>query len=145
MEITKMSIKDLESISTILEIEFDDFWNYNILKNELQNPNSLYIVCKDSDEIIGFAGITITLDTAEINNIVIRKSYRGNGFSTPLLENLINIAKEKKCMKVNLEVASSNNIAINLYKKFGFEKVGLRKGYYNGEDAILLTKNIFTI
>ena len=145
MEISNMTLQDLEKISNVLEEEFDDFWNYNILKKELQNPNSIYLVCKDSDEIIGFAGMTLTLDIAEINNIVIKKSYRGNGFSTPLLEELIKIAKDHNCIKVNLEVAESNKIAINLYKKFGFKQVGLRKKYYNGVDALLLTKNIFTI
>lgn len=138
----KMSISDLDSISNILETEFDDFWNYNILKSELEDSNSLYIVCKQNDKIIGFAGITIILDIAELNNIVIKKSHRGKGYSSLLLSRLIDIAYDNKCIQLNLEVANKNLIAINLYKKFNFEKVGLRKNYYNGQDAILLTKKL---
>lgn len=140
LSIEKMSLVDLDSISNILKTDFDDFWNENILKNELQNPNSIYIVGKLNTEIVGFAGITVILDTAELNYIVIKKSYRGNKFSSILLENLINIAIEKKCKQINLEVSCKNTVAINLYEKFGFKQVGLRKKYYKDQDAILFTK-----
>lgn len=137
--ISKMTIEDLDNISSILQSDFDDFWNYNILSNELKSTNSIYIVAKLDDEIIGFAGITIILDEAEINNIVIKKQCRKKGYSKILLQELINISKENNCKKINLEVNSENIPAINLYKSFNFENVGLRKGYYNGKDAILMS------
>lgn len=143
IKIEKMSISDLDSIANILESEFDNFWNYNILKSELMNSNSVYLVCKNNSEIIGFAGISIIIDTAELNNIVIKKSHRGKGFSSLLLANLLNIAKDNNCKKFNLEVSQSNNIAINLYKKFDFKQVGLRKNYYKNQDAILFTKTLY--
>ena len=141
--IEKMSMSDLETIADILQSEFDDFWNYNILKSELESPYSIYIICKQNSEVIGFAGISIIVDTAELNNIVIRKSHRGKGYSSILLSKLIEIAKEQNCKNINLEVNSNNKIAINLYKKFDFKQVGLRKKYYNGQDAILFTKKSF--
>ena len=137
--ISKMTIEDLENISSILQSDFDDFWNYNILSNELKSTYSIYIVAKLDDEIIGFAGITIILDESEINNIVIKKQCRKKGYSKILLQELINISKENNCKKINLEVNSENVPAINLYKSFNFENVGLRKGYYNGKDAILMS------
>lgn len=140
LTIEPFSLSDLDSISNILENEFDNFWNYQILKNELKNENCLYLVCKIDNEIIGFAGITIILDVAELNNIVIKKSKRGNGLSTILLNEIIKNAKLNNCKELNLEVAICNEIAINLYKKFGFKQVGLRKKYYNGIDALLFTK-----
>ena len=141
-EISKMSIEDLNSISNNLNKDFDDFWNYNILKQELNNTNSYYIVCKQNNEIIGFAGIITIIDIAELNNIVVKKSYRGKGISTLLLENLIQIAKSNNCKQINLEVASTNIVAINLYKKFNFKQVGLRPKYYENADALLLTLEI---
>lgn len=137
--IEKFTLSDLDLIKDVLETDFDDFWNYNILKKELQNDSSIYLCCKVNSEIVGFAGISIVLDTAELNNIVIKKIQRGNGYSTVLLKELINIATQKKCKFFNLEVASNNKIAINLYKKFGFEQVGIRPNYYNKDDALLLT------
>lgn len=140
MKINKMTISDLKEISEILESEFDNFWNFNILYNEISKINSTYIVCRYKNEIVGFAGIKIILDFAELENIVVRKSHRGKGFSKIILNELINIAKQKKCTQLNLEVNSNNNIAINLYEKLGFKKVGIRKRYYNGIDGYSYTK-----
>ena len=56
---------------------------------------------------------------------------------------LLELAKEKQCTQINLEVAEKNLVAINLYKSFNFQKVGLRKNYYkNGDNAILMTLKI---
>lgn len=140
--IEKFTLKDLNEIKKTLQSDFDDFWTYNILENELKNESSIYICCKYNAEIVGFAGITIVLDTAELNNIVIKKTKRGNGYSSLLLKKLIDIAVQKKCNFFNLEVASNNEVAINLYKKFGFKQVGIRPNYYNGADALLLTLEI---
>ena len=75
VQITEMSLFDLENIKDILISDFDDFWNYNILKSELESSNSKYIIAKTNDgEIIGFAGIKIILDNADIMNIVVKKS-----------------------------------------------------------------------
>lgn len=76
LSISSMTIKDLNEIKDILENEFDDFWNYNIFKSEIENPNSKYFVCKKNTEIIGFIGILIVLDEADITNIVVRKNFR---------------------------------------------------------------------
>lgn len=140
--IEPLSVSDLDLISDTLENDFDNFWNYNILKNELKNSSSIYLCCKSNSKIFGFAGITIILDTAELNNIVIKKTERGKGLSSLLLKELIASAKAKNCKYINLEVASTNEIAINLYKKFGFKQVGIRPKYYNGIDALLFTLNI---
>ena len=55
IKISKMNIDDLNKISPVLLTEFDDFWNYNIFKSELENENSKYVVAKNNDEIVGFA------------------------------------------------------------------------------------------
>ena len=62
-KIDKMSLEDLISIKDILTTEFDDFWNYEILKSELESTNSYFFVAKNiSGEIVGFAGIKVILD-----------------------------------------------------------------------------------
>ena len=137
--ISKMTKEDLNSIANILQSDFDDFWNYNILSNELNSSNSIYLVAKINDEIIGFAGLTLILDEAEINNIVIKKDFRKNGYSKILLQNLIDLSKKQNIKKINLEVNIENIIAINLYHSFNFKDVGLRKRYYKEKDAILMS------
>lgn len=142
IKIEKFKLDDLNLISHTLETDFDDFWSYNVLSKELQSPSSFYLCCKKNYEIVGFGGITITLDIAELNNIVIKKRLRGNGLSTIILKQLIEEAKAHDCTIINLEVASTNKVALGLYQKFGFKQVGMRSKYYNGTDAVLMSLNL---
>lgn len=138
-----MTLDDFEIIKDRLQEEFDEFWTPGVLVSELKNENTKYIVLKENNNILGFAGIWITPDTVELNNIVIKKDSRGKGYSKVLLEKLIEISKETSREIFTLEVSEENVVAINLYKKYGFENVGLRKKYYKGKyDAILMSKKI---
>ena len=144
IKITSMNSQDLESIKNILNSDFDDFWNYNILKEELNNKNSRYLVAKLNNEVIGFAGIKIVIDEADIMNIVVKKNFRNNGIGSLLLENLINLSKSLNVSSLSLEVNEKNISAISLYKKFNFKEVGKRKNYYKDSDAILMSINFRT-
>ncbi len=139
--IKKMNLDDLEQIKDILISDFDDFWDYNILKNELTNENCYYcVVLNSEDEIVGFAGVQFILDEANITNIVTRKDFRKLGIGSLLLNFLIEISKEKKMSSITLEVNENNIPAKNLYRKYRFNDIGLRKNYYNGTDnAIIMT------
>ena len=140
-KVSLMSNEDLENIKDFLLTDFDDFWNYNILKQDISNPNSYYIVAKNSDEIIvGFAGVQFILDEADIMNIVTRKNYRGNGIGSLLLDNLIIASKTNNMCCITLEVNENNLPALSLYKKFGFKTMGIRKKYYNNLDNAVIMK-----
>lgn len=108
------------------------------LKRKFIGETTTYIIAKYGHEIVGFAGIKQILDEADVMNIVTKKTYRKMGIGALLLHNLINIAKEKNMKTITLEVNENNIPAINLYKKFNFEQVGLRKKYYNNADAAIL-------
>ena len=75
-------------------------------------------------------------------NIVIKKTYRNQGIGTLLLENLILLAKDLNIFTLFLEVNEQNKPAIHLYEKFGFEKLGVRKKYYNNNNGIIMKKNL---
>lgn len=138
-----MTLDDLDNIKNILTTEFDDFWNYNVFKSEIINPNSSYIVAKFKNEIIGFAGFYQCLDEIDITNVVIKKIYRNLGLGKLLFKNLLDLAISKHPTSITLEVAENNNPAIKIYSNFGFKNVGLRKKYYNGiTNAIIMTKTL---
>lgn len=140
IEIRSMSISDLDKIKNELEIDFDDFWNYNIFKQELENPNSQYFVALLDEEIVGFAGIWIAIDDIHITNIVTRKNLRNQGIAKKLLEHLLIVSKQKNLSSLTLEVNEKNIPAINLYEKYHFQKIGQRKNYYKqNENAIIMT------
>ena len=140
MEMHTMRLSDLEEIKNTLQTDFDDFWNFEIFKEELANNNSSYLVLRYDDEIVCFGGIKIILDEANIMDIVTRKDKRNQGFARFVLNELINISKEQNCTSITLEVNENNLPAIHLYELFDFKEVGRRKNYYkNGDTAILMT------
>ena len=143
-KISKMSIEDLKNIKNILASDFDNFWSFDVLAEELECENSYVIVAKgDNGEIVGFACLKVILDEADIMNIVVKKSFRHNGIGSILLEHLISYAKDKNLNTITLEVNEHNLSAIKLYDKFNFDHIGIRKKYYNGEsDAIIMSKNL---
>lgn len=139
VEISKMSLTDFNNIKDILISDFDDFWNENTFVNELENENSYYLVAKINDEIVGFAGMKIILDEADIMNVVTKKDKRNLGIGFCILENLIYIAKEKNIKKLTLEVNEKNVAAIHLYEKLGFKQIAVRNNYYNNtDDAVIM-------
>lgn len=140
LKVENMTLDDLNNIKDILISDFDDFWTFNTLEEELKCTNSFFLVAKNDDnEIVGFAGIKAILDEADIMNIVVKKSFRGHGIGSKLLENLILFAKKHNLKTVTLEVNETNLSAIKLYNKFNFNKVGIRKKYYDGKnDAIIM-------
>ena len=146
-KVSKMNLQDLESIKSILVDSFDDFWNYNILKQELECKDSYFLIAKSlENEIVGFAGLKIILDEADIMNIVVKKNFRGQNIGSLLLENLIIYSKSKNLKTITLEVNEHNLYALNLYKKFNFDTVGIRKKYYDGKDtAIIMNKKLVNI
>ena len=141
MEITEMTLDDLELMKDTLYSDFDNFWSYNILKQELENEKTTYVVAKENNEIVGFAGMMVFMDEATLNNIVVKKSCRGRGIGGELLEALIEICADLNMKSFTLEVNVSNIPAIKLYEKFGFQNLGIRKKYYNNsQDAYIMTK-----
>ncbi len=91
--------------------------------------------------ISGFAGFWIMADEAHVTSIAVREKLRRQGIGELLLIVLIELAAELKASIVTLEVRASNYSAQQLYAKYGFAEVGLRRGYYtdNGEDAVLMS------
>ena len=141
--ISEMNLQDLENIKDCLLTDFDNFWSYNILKQELENGKSKYFVAKQENEIVGFAGILLIIDQVNIMNIVVKKDKRNFGIGSLLLEEIIRYSKIHNATSITLEVNEKNIAAINLYKKYGFKQVGLRRKYYNNEDNAILMDLVF--
>lgn len=146
IEIDKMSLSDLIEIKDILLTDFDDFWNYNILEQEIKSANSHYLVAKKGKEIVGFAGIKVVLENADIMNIVVKQNYRNQGIGSSLLEKILSLSKNLNISHICLEVSQDNLYAINLYKKFGFTEIGFRKNYYinnsTKKNGIIMSLNL---
>ncbi len=120
-------------------MSLDDFWTFGIFKEELINPKCHYIVAVQDEDILGFGGISVVLDEANINNIAVRVDKRDIKIGSKILQNLIDISKSLNCSFITLEVNVENSPAIKLYENFGFKNLGIRKNYYNGKtDAYIM-------
>jgi ribosomal-protein-alanine N-acetyltransferase len=138
---------ELQDIPDICEIERESFsvpWTKEAFENEL-NTNLLakYMVLEVDGIVAGYVGMWGIIDEAHITNIAIAPNYRGHGYGEQLMEQLAELAKMMGMHAMTLEVRVSNEIAIRLYRKLGFEDAGVRKGYYsdNGEDALVMWRN----
>lgn len=142
-----MTNKDVNGVFNISNACFSMPWSIESIEGEINNPLAKYIVARDEDSnlVVGFVGIWIVVGEGNITNIAVHPDYRGNGIGDKLLSSLINLCYDLNCSLINLEVRESNYKAQNLYKKFGFNIDGIRKGYYedNKENAILMSKILY--
>ncbi len=143
IENIKYETMEHSHIDGVYEIEKNTFpmpWSKDAFIKELVNDIATYYVAVFDDEIVAYGGMWIVAGDANITNIAVREEYKKMGIGEKLVEKLINRAKNNNCTGITLEVRVSNNSAINLYKKKGFEIEGLRKKFYtdNNEDAHIM-------
>ncbi len=143
IEIFNMMDEDILYIKEHI-LEFDDFWTEKMLEEEYNNSiSSGFIAKNEKDKIVGFAFLWEPPYEIHISNIVVKKNMRNNKIGSKILEKLIDISKQKNKKELTLEVNVNNNYAIKLYEKYNFEKVGIRKAYYNNiDDALIMTKKL---
>ena len=106
------------------------------------NPFSRRIEYFIDEYSVGYLEYSLIYDRMEIDNIQVLDDYRNQGIGTKLMAHLVSLAIEYRVDNITLEVRVSNEVARNLYKKFGFHEVALRKYYYGDEDGILMEKNV---
>ena len=137
-----------DDLSTVLKLEeqlFTSTWKKDDFLYELhENPFSLMYVWEDNDEIVGYMGLWIIFEQAQLTNLAVNKKYQGKGYGRRLLEEGIKICQEAGCEIMTLEVRQSNVVAKSLYQACGFEKVSVKKDYYqdNHEDADVMMKGL---
>lgn len=137
LEIRKMSIEDVQEVYKIENQSFtNSSWSLEAFYHELEkNEFAHYFVVSLGEKIIGYCGIWIVIDQAQITTISVDESYRSNGIGQLLLEYVMNYASTT-CTTMSLEVRIENKAARHIYEKAGFTYGGVRKNYYgDGEDA----------
>ncbi|MBL7574065.1 ribosomal protein S18-alanine N-acetyltransferase [Staphylococcus saccharolyticus] len=144
LNIRKMSVKDVPQVFDIERESFNDSsWTIDAFYHEIeQNEFATYFVIEYDDKIIGYLGLWIVIDQAQITTVAITHQFRGFGLGQLLLEYVKNYASHT-CEVMSLEVRIGNEIAQHVYKNLGFQYGGKRKNYYGeGEDAIVMWVNL---
>ena len=118
-------------------------WNRQAYEEILTNPgNSFCRVVEQGGCVVGFVCFRVVGEEAELLNLAVLPSFRGQGIGAFLVRQTLLEVAEKGGQRIFLEVRDVNLPALRLYERLGFEQVGRRPGYYTNPpaDALLLQR-----
>jgi len=139
--IEDMTTLDIDAVQVVERASFPVPWPANAFRHELtQNKNAHYIVAREGDRIVGYAGLWLSLDEAHITTFAVLPDYRRRKIGERMLVALFDKSAKLGAEWMTLEVRASNLAAQKLYEKYGFRPAGIRRRYYsdNNEDAIIM-------
>lgn len=131
--------------AALLEKEiFSMPWSEKGFLDSLQLPDTLYLVAREGGMLVGYCGFFQSFDEADITNVAVAPQYRNRGVGRRMLEELMARGRARGVERYTLEVRVSNESAVHLYQKLGFESVGIRKNFYEKprEDARIMWTNL---
>ena len=138
---------DLPLVSDIERRSYDFPWSHGVFRDCLL-AGYVCIVLERSEEIAGYAILSIAAGEAHILNLCVDRTMRALGYGTRLLNEILERARMAEVKEVFLEVRPSNSSALSLYSKQGFRKIAKRPAYYQAskgrEDADVLAKILKT-
>lgn len=142
MILRPMQIKDLKTVLRIENESFHSSWSENQFLEEINAEENRAWTAEILGETVGYMTLFPILNEMHLTNIAVDKNYHRNGIGRELVRKVEEIALEKYCTEITLEVRDGNEPAISLYEKHKFECVGRRKNYYASEDAdaLIMTK-----
>ncbi|MGZ8095120.1 MAG: ribosomal protein S18-alanine N-acetyltransferase [Methylosarcina sp.] len=145
MRIRRMTSSDLPAVLQIERKNYQFPWGEDIFKDCFKAHYDLR-VCEEMEIILGYYIVSMAVDEVHILNISVDPAEQHQGIGRKMLEHIIENSRGK-AHTIFLEVRPSNTVALSLYRKVGFNEIGIRKGYYpaeNGrEDAIMLAMELF--
>ena len=140
--VRKMEKSDLAAVAGLEQECFSVPWSEKALEQSLNSRDTLFCVCEEAGQIVGYVGMYLAYPEGDIANVAVRKSCRRRGYAQALLTCLFAEAKKLGVTEYTLEVRESNEAAIRLYEKMGFTIEGKRKNFYDQpkENALILWK-----
>jgi ribosomal-protein-alanine N-acetyltransferase len=143
VEIRRLDLVDLSAIEAIEQRAYPTPWSRSMFASELAKPTSICLGAFEGPELVGYVINSRYVDAWHVMNVAVEPEHRGRGIATALLERLFEVTRDDERRGYTLEVRVSNDHAIRLYEKLGFERRGIRRGYYtdNREDALIMWRD----
>ena len=141
VQIVPMRRRHLRSVVRIESQVYPRPWSHSLFVSELALRSSrAYFVAKVGREVVGYAGLMMSLTDGHVTTIAVDPAWHRHHIGTRLLLGLAREGIARGASALTLEVRLSNHGAQEMYKRFGFTAVGVRKGYYGdtGEDALVM-------
>ena len=141
--IRKATAEDVPAIAGIEKASIPQPWSEAAFADALTQENAVTLVAEIYGAIAGFITGVFLFDNADIYSVATAEQHRQKGIGGKLLQAFFDTLPTE-VETVGLEVRESNSAAITLYEKHGFERVGLRKNFYEQprENAVLYTKQL---
>lgn len=133
---------DIDAVYAIECDCFADAWTRSSFEFLLTSEAHLFTVATLCDRVVGFAVWSSIPPEGELCDIAVDGSMRRQGIGGRLIGSFLTYASERGITDVYLEVRRSNSTASELYRKYGFDPIGIRKDYYSSprEDAIVMRR-----
>ncbi len=138
MNIRTMTRSDVPAVATLEREIYPEPWSARVFFDELGRDNRVYVVGTDDGRILGYGGVMLIEEDAHVTTLAVIPGVRRRRLGTRILLTLVEEAVDRGARHLTLEVRATNTNAQQLYERFGFAPVGKRKGYYDGEDAIVM-------
>ena len=138
--IRSMTSADCKAVAELEKEIFSQPWSEQGFLDALAMDANIFCVAEEAGQICGYIGMYVSLDEGEITNVAVASNKRGAGVGGLLLQKTIELARKREIVQIVLEVRVSNQPAIHLYEKYGFEHCGIRRGFYDfpKEDAYIM-------
>ena len=141
VHVMPMRRRHLRGVVRIEDQVYPRPWSHSLFVSELALRGSRsYVVARVGRDVVGYAGLMMSLTDGHVTTIAVDPAWHRRGIGTRLLLTLAYEAIDRDATAMTLEVRLSNRAAQEMYKRFGFTAVGVRKGYYGdtGEDALVM-------
>jgi ribosomal-protein-alanine N-acetyltransferase len=135
--IRRLILDDLMAVVAMEAANQPSPWSEGVFRDELSAENRVYLAA-DEDGVVGFGGVMLVGDEAHVTNLLVDPHWRRRGIGLELMRALIDEAVAEGARHITLEVRSENDAARRLYARLGLAPVGMRKGYYGDDDALIL-------
>lgn len=139
------SMREIEDVLGIEAASFTNPWTREMHERDLEMTDlSHLVIARDSGRrALGFCSFWIVVDELHINNLAVLPEFRRHGIASRIIERVIRDAYRRGARRATLEVRRSNDPAIRLYERWGFETAGVRPDYYTkpDEDALILWRH----
>ncbi|MCF4122721.1 ribosomal protein S18-alanine N-acetyltransferase [Antribacter sp. KLBMP9083] len=155
MELRPLRASDFDRVLELERLLFGrGAWTYGMLAEELAGLGRWYVVATDAGEpgtgktaagpepVVGYAGLWFDGDVTQVMTIGVDPAYQRRGVGRTLLQALVDRSRQLGAEAVLLEVRVDNDPALTLYERFGFERLGVRKRYYQPENKDAYTMRL---
>lgn len=135
-----MARGDLPQVMAIERVSFPLPFSENLFQMELGLQIAHLMVAKEQGRVVGYLDFWHVDHEMHVINIAVHPDRRRQGIGTLMMQYLLDYRDRHGAEQIYLDVRKSNHAAIALYKRFGFRKIDVRKGYYqdNEEDALVM-------